>query len=219
MSASSARAWRRNAAMSSRLRASSCATSQGTARRAPSRGASAGVQAGVSARSVSGVMNHSRFQVAILSSAGAALREARDDSEQECDEPRDLFMRATIARGRPLLERSSLPAVPRVARAADRAPAARVDGKREAFEIRGLSAGGRGSGGGDEGLAIGRNRDRQLVLVRRAGRRQARGRRAARTRCCRCRRRAAGRTFLRRSAAAAAPVMASVRCTRSICWR
>src|SRR5688572_13512609 len=56
--------------MSSWLRACACATSQGIPRRAPSRGASRGAQAGARARSVSGFINHSRFQVAILISAG-----------------------------------------------------------------------------------------------------------------------------------------------------
>ena len=68
-------------------------------------------------------------------------------------------------------------------------------------------------------LAVGRERDRQQVFVRRAVRRQTEARRAARPRCWRCTRRAAGRMFPRRSADRASAVMASVRCTRSICWR
>jgi hypothetical protein len=99
-SASSRLACWRSAAMSSPLRASFATTSQGNARRAPSRGASGGRQVGVRARKVSGVMNHSRFQVAILISRGDGLAActtiATSHNKPDTKHAR-IFMRATIA--------------------------------------------------------------------------------------------------------------------------
>ena len=167
--------------MSSRLRASSCATSQGTARRAPSRGASAGVQAGVSARRVSGVMNHSRFQVAILSSAGAALAPGPRRTAAAKRQAARFFMRATIACGarcylqHRYFQQCRASRVPLTARR----PRASTENARHSRSAV-LPALGRGRGGRDEGLAIGRDRDRAACICLSCWPSRARDRPAAR---------------------------------------
>ena len=217
MSASRVSACRRSAAMSSRLRASSFATSHGhRAARAIPRC----VRRCAGRRQRPHCLGlHEPLEIPggdlELGRRGGLREICQGQQCAKCQECAAVHARDYRMRRIALL----LPAVPGVARAADRATAARVDGECKTLAIRRLSACWRGCRRRDEGLAIARDRDAQKVFVRTAGRRAAQGRLAARPRCRRCRRCAAGSTSPRRSAVASKAIMASVRCTRIICWR